>query len=241
MKTTCWHKLPDKIGALKVCFIRPAFIALQFVVLAGLPPAVFGQEKNRLGDSGATIVEPRREIPITHRADVVIIGAGQGGLGGCTAAIAAARHGASALLIEESGAIGLHVPIALGVVIGINGWKPTIHEGIFREFAENVARTGQYHYQRVSPEEVLSRGEIIIRHHEVVSTAILSMLKEAGVQMVFHAKSSIPSPRVARSRRSFSKRRRGVMPWPARCSWIAPGWAMSLRKPERRCCARRHL
>ena len=171
---------------------------LGLLVLAGFtcaaaaePPdavSVTLNNKSRLDAGGATVLEPQRRIPVTHHADVVVIGAAEGGLGGCMAAVAAARHGATALLIEESGSIGLHVPIALGVVIGINGWKPTIHEGLFREFAENVARTGQYHYQPVTPEEVLSRGEIIIRHHEVVSTAILSMLKEAGVQMLFHAK-----------------------------------------------------
>ncbi|MEO6436089.1 MAG: FAD-dependent oxidoreductase, partial [Tepidisphaeraceae bacterium] len=144
--------------------------------------------KARLAQQGTTVFEPQREIPVTHRADVVVIGAAEGGLGGCTAAIAATRHGATALLIEKGGTVGLHVPIAMGVVIGIKGWQPTIREGLFREFAETVARTGQYHHAPVTPEEILSRGEIIIRRHEVVSTAMLAMLQKAGVQTIFHAK-----------------------------------------------------
>lgn len=145
-------------------------------------------DRARLGSAGQSVIEPPREIPITHRADVVVIGAAEGGLGGCMAAIAATRHGATALLIEEHGYIGLHVPIGLGVAIGIQGWKPAMHEGLFREFAEATARAGQYYYQPVTPEEILSRGEMIIRRHEVASTALLGMLQKAGVQMLFHAR-----------------------------------------------------
>jgi hypothetical protein len=147
-----------------------------------------GDARARLGPNDKTVIEPAREIPITHRADVVVIGAAEGGLGGCMAAIAATRHGASALLIEEAGHIGLHVPIALGVVIGINGWRPTIEEGLFRELAETTARTGEYADQPVSVDEIFARKEIIIRRHDVVSTAMLDMLQKAGVELLFHAK-----------------------------------------------------
>src|SRR5688500_17361501 len=74
--------------------------------------------------------------PVTHTADVVVAGASEGGLGGCMAAIAAARRGAKVVLIEGSGHVGLHIPIGLGVVIGIPGWKPTINEGLFKDLAE---------------------------------------------------------------------------------------------------------
>ncbi|MEO5803501.1 MAG: FAD-dependent oxidoreductase, partial [Verrucomicrobiota bacterium] len=85
-------------------------------LLLGFQASILADGKNQLAESGALVIEPRREIPITHRADVIVIGAAEGGLGGCMAAIAATRHGATALLIEEHGYIGLHTPIGLGVV-----------------------------------------------------------------------------------------------------------------------------
>ncbi|MEP6663647.1 MAG: FAD-dependent oxidoreductase [Verrucomicrobiota bacterium] len=150
--------------------------------------AILAEEKGQLGAKGETVIEPRREIPITHRADVVVIGAAEGGLGGCTAAVAAARRGASVLLIEEQGYVGLHVPIALGVVVGIPKWRPTMQEGLFRDFVGYVARTGQYASEPLTPEEITRRGEIIIRYHDVASTAMLAMMRDAGVQTLFHAK-----------------------------------------------------
>src|SRR5687768_6581089 len=100
--------------------------------------------RSRLKPDGAGVAEPPREVPITHRADVVVVGATTGGLGGCMAALAAARRGAKVLLIEAAGHIDLHVPIGLGVVIGIQGWLPTVEEGLFREFAERVAHAGPF-------------------------------------------------------------------------------------------------
>jgi hypothetical protein len=49
------------------------------------------------------IVEPRRKIPVLMNMDVVVIGGGPAGIG---AAIAAARNGASTVLIENYGSLG---------------------------------------------------------------------------------------------------------------------------------------
>jgi len=37
-------------------------------------------------------------------------------------------------------------------------------------------------------EALLAKGELIIRHHEVVTTALLQMMQDAGVEMLFHTK-----------------------------------------------------
>src|SRR4051794_35352176 len=155
-------------------------LATAFLLVLALTFQIAGAE---------SITEPARELPVTHHADVVVVaGANTGGLGGVTAAVAAARAGAKVILIEEGGTIGLHVPIGLGVVIGIDGWRPTIREGLFKDFAGYVAREGQFTYTLVTEQQLLDKGEIIIRYHDVVSTAAIQMLNDAGVQMLFHAK-----------------------------------------------------
>jgi hypothetical protein len=138
-----------------------------------------------------TVAEPARQVLITHSADVVVIGGGNtGGLGGCMAAVAAARNGASVILVEQGGHIGLHTPMGLGVVIGIKNWRPGMDEGLFKEFAGYLARAGQWSYTPMTEEQLREKTEIIIRHHDVVSTAMLAMLKDAGVTTLFHTKFS---------------------------------------------------
>ena len=50
-----------------------------------------------------TITESRREIPVTGDYDVVVVGAG---LGGIAAAIAAARTGVKTVLLERNSFVG---------------------------------------------------------------------------------------------------------------------------------------
>src|SRR5499427_8779784 len=57
-----------------------------------------------------TYREQARDIPITHRADVIVVG---GGVAGVVAAIASARAGVDTLLIERYGALGGNLTIGL--------------------------------------------------------------------------------------------------------------------------------
>src|SRR5687768_5578340 len=50
-----------------------------------------------------TVTEPAKQVPVAYEADVVVAG---GGMSGVFAAIAAARHGATTLLIERHSVIG---------------------------------------------------------------------------------------------------------------------------------------
>ena len=47
--------------------------------------------------------EPKRQIPVTHEVDVLVVGAGPAGV---CAAISAARMGVDTLLIEQQGTVG---------------------------------------------------------------------------------------------------------------------------------------
>lgn len=52
---------------------------------------------------GGKVIEPRRELPVLHEADVLVIG---GGPAGVVAAIAASRAGAKTALVERYGHLG---------------------------------------------------------------------------------------------------------------------------------------
>src|SRR5262249_58563336 len=57
-----------------------------------------------------TYREEARDLPLAHRADVVVVG---GGVAGVSAAIASARSGADTLLVERYGALGGNLTIGL--------------------------------------------------------------------------------------------------------------------------------
>ena len=51
----------------------------------------------------AELIEPARRLPVVDEVDVLVLG---GGPSGIAAATAAARHGASTLLVERYGFLG---------------------------------------------------------------------------------------------------------------------------------------
>ena len=61
------------------------------------------EKQNAAVTTMATVAEPARETPLIDTADVVVAG---GGIAGCAAALAAARNGASVLLIEKQTMLG---------------------------------------------------------------------------------------------------------------------------------------
>ncbi|MCR5134107.1 MAG: FAD-dependent oxidoreductase, partial [Clostridiales bacterium] len=61
------------------------------------------EKQNADATTLATVAEPARETPLIDTADVVVAG---GGIAGCAAALAAARNGASVLLIEKQTLLG---------------------------------------------------------------------------------------------------------------------------------------
>src|SRR4051812_21278883 len=85
----------------------------------------------------ATITEESREIPITRRTEVLVVG---GGSGGWSAAVAAARAGAKVLLIEAESALGGTSTISMMNLFG----APYEHyHGLMKEVADELIAQGE--------------------------------------------------------------------------------------------------
>lgn len=104
---------------------------------------MFGQEGLPREMSG-TILEPQRATPILGEYDIVVLGGGPAGL---AAAVAAAREGASTLLVERYGFLG-----GMGTAAGVTnfcGLHANVHgdfrrvvHGISRELTDRIDRLG---------------------------------------------------------------------------------------------------
>src|SRR5919107_582306 len=104
--------------------------------LRGRPSKLRAAMSSSLG----RIVEPAREIDVVHRTDVLVVGAGPGGL---AAALAASRAGAEVTLLERFGCFGGNL-----TVVGVEGLAWYRHEetveagGIGREFEVRAREMG---------------------------------------------------------------------------------------------------
>ena len=80
-----------------------------------------------------TYREPARDLPVMGEYDVVVCG---GGPAGCSAAVAAARHGANTLLVEKEGYLGgATVSQLVLVILSTNGVD---FQGIWHEYAARL-------------------------------------------------------------------------------------------------------
>ncbi len=143
---------------------------------ASADPRVQGAP-GRAGSPG-TVVEPAREIPVVAEADVVVIG---GGPAGVAAAVAAARTGASALLVERYNHLGglwtggLVLPLLATHAVGPDRRRRRVLAGIGGEMAERLVALG------MSIEE-----ENPVVDPEAAKYVMDAMVQEAGVRMLYH-------------------------------------------------------
>ncbi len=149
-----------------------------------------------------TLVEPAREVPVLHDVDVLVVG---GGPAGTTAAVSAARLGARVMLVERYNHLGgLSTG---GLVIWIDrmtDWNgKLVIRGLGEELLDRLpsgARTGPDPSLWGSREaEAVARWQPrFSAHHDTVTwapmidpeqlkAASLAMVREAGVQLLFHA------------------------------------------------------
>jgi len=124
------------------------------------------------------VIQPRRELPVLHQADVLVVG---GGPAGVAAAIAAQRSGAKVTLVERYGHFGgLWTGGLVLLILGhmVEGGKQ-VCQGIGEEMMRRLDRTD---------------GAIIDRRPgvnptvdaEAVKYVMLEMIEEAGVDVFLH-------------------------------------------------------
>jgi hypothetical protein len=125
------------------------------------------------------IVEPERQLPVSRKVDVLVVG---GGTSGCTAAIAAARNGAKVMLVERYGFLGGTATAAMvGVFCGVYTCGPqSTHQllvgGLPLEAMRRLEAIGGGHKYR-------HRFQL---DHEIFKIVLDRWLEEAGVQLLFH-------------------------------------------------------
>jgi len=128
-----------------------------------------------------TVREPERQLPLMAEADIVVCG---GGPGGFSAAIAAARHGASTVLIERHGFLGGMATAGLVAPIlahTANDSDTPIVEGLLKEITERLHELGG----APTWEETLTKWGINF-DAEALKYVLDEMCRESGVQVLFH-------------------------------------------------------
>ena len=141
----------------------------------------------------ATIREPAREIPVAGEHDVVVAG---GGLAGAVAAIAAARNGASTILVERLGVVG--GTATAGLMTSFNGFRNELPpndlqtvKGLGQEIVDELLRMG-------GATPLTAHGdfssELRIGHcpyavgydPDALQFVLLKLLKAAGAKLLLH-------------------------------------------------------
>jgi len=150
--------------------------------LAGSRGSAAGQG-GRPGGAGqrpprGKVVEPAREIPIVAEADVVVVG---GGPAGVAAAVAAARAGASTILIERYNHLGglwtggLVLPLLATHGTDRDGRRRQVIAGIGGEMARRLAAMKMAIHE-IDP----------VVDPEAAKVVLELMVQEAGVRVLYH-------------------------------------------------------
>lgn len=163
-----------------------------FLKTAGAGVAAGGMAAPRIAGAqargGPFVHEPARQTKVVYDVDVVVVG---GGTAGAVAALAAARTGASTVLIERFGAVGGHPTVGRMAIIRTHWldehYRPT-KGGFTVEILDRLCKVGGTPYPSM---EVAFTGRGAYPSDmpidpEKLSVVELNLLHEAGVKIMLH-------------------------------------------------------
>ncbi|MBR2282508.1 MAG: FAD-dependent oxidoreductase, partial [Spirochaetales bacterium] len=121
---------------------------------------------------------------ITKNYDIVVIGAGPGGL---AAAIAAARNGAHVLLAEKNGFVGGNMTIGLPLLGFLDRDGKQVIKGIAQEFMDDL-KAYRTAYGPASSEHRYCpmHNSVTLYDHEIFKLVALRKVLDAGVELLLH-------------------------------------------------------
>ena len=131
------------------------------------------------------VVEPEKKTPVFSQEDVVVCGGGVAGLG---AAIAAARNGASTLLVERNNGLGGDASVAGSALLYQSARDA---RGILREIIDRMVMLNGVvtDFKTDYPPHNLGSGpgvEFVVYEPEAFKQVALDMLEEAGVRLLLY-------------------------------------------------------
>jgi len=124
------------------------------------------------------VMEPEREVPVFHEADVIVVGGGPAGIG---SALAAARNGAKTILIEKANGLGGMQTQCLNP--RFTEVDPDVSGGLVQEIIERLKYEGAF----VRQSSRTSRYKAVSFDPEYYKYLLDNMMAEAGVKLVYHA------------------------------------------------------
>ncbi len=121
---------------------------------------------------------------INKEFDVVVLGAGPGGL---AAALAAARNGAKVLLAEKNGFLGGNMAIGLPLLGFLDKDGTKVIGGIADEFMKDMAAYKTAYGNAASDHKVCPmHNSVTLYDHELFKIVALHKVMEAGIEVLFH-------------------------------------------------------